>query len=389
MADKETDKEVREGLSGDPVKDAPVRDKVIVRTSLTGIAVNVLLSVFKAIAGIVSHSIAVVLDAVNNLSDALSSVITIVGTKLAGKKPDKKHPLGYGRIEYLTAMLVAALVLYAGITSLVESVKKIIEPQTPEYTTVSLIIISVAVPVKILLGTYVKRQGKKVNSSALEASGADALFDAILSASVLVCALVFIFFHVSLEAYVGVVIALFIIRAGFEMMRDTLSDILGRRADVEETKLIKSIISEEPEVMGAYDLILNNYGPDKNYGSVHVELRDTMTVEELDRLTRRLEETVYRKTGVILTGIGVYSHNTGDDEAAQIRNNVRKIVLQHDFALQSHGFYVDTEAKKMRMDVVFSFDADVKEDLAILYKELQEAYPGYDISITPDVDVSD
>ena len=388
MAEKDKEKQSAE-LVGDPIKDTAVRDKVIIKTSITGIAVNVLLAAFKAVAGIVSHSIAVVLDAVNNLSDALSSVITIIGTRLAGKKPDKKHPLGYGRIEYLTAMLVAAIVLYAGITSLVESVKKIIEPQTPEYTTVSLIIIAVAVPVKILLGTFVKRQGRKVNSAALEASGADALFDAILSASVLICALIFIFFKVSLEAYVGVIIALFIIRAGFEMMRDTLSDILGRRADVEVTKKIKSIIKEEPEVMGAYDLILNNYGPDRNYGSVHLELRDTMTVEELDRLTRRVEESVYRKTGVILTGIGVYSYNTGDDEAARIRNKVREIILPHDFALQSHGFYVDTEAKKMRLDVVFSFDADVKEALAILYDELQEAYPEYDISITPDVDVSD
>ena len=386
MSDKE---KTAEALGGDPVKATAARNKVIVKTSITGIAVNVLLAAFKAAAGIISHSIAVVLDAVNNLSDALSSVITIIGTRLAGKRPDKKHPLGYGRIEYLTAMLVAAIVLYAGITSLVESIKKIIDPQTPEYTTVSLIIIAVAVPVKILLGSFVKRQGKKVNSAALEASGADALFDAILSASVLICALIFIFFKLSLEAYVGVVIALFIIRAGFEMMRDTLSDILGRRADVEVTKKIKSIIKEEPEVMGAYDLILNNYGPDRNYGSVHLELRDTMTVEELDRLTRRVEESVYRKTGVILTGIGVYSYNTGDDEAAQIRNKVREIVLPHDFALQSHGFYVDTEAKKMRLDVVFSFDADVKESLAILYGELQAAYPDYDISITPDVDVSD
>ncbi|MBO4862251.1 MAG: cation transporter [Firmicutes bacterium] len=388
MADKEKEK-TAEALGGDPVKATAARNKVIVKTSITGIAVNVLLAAFKAAAGIISHSIAVVLDAVNNLSDALSSVITIIGTRLAGKRPDKKHPLGYGRIEYLTAMLVAAIVLYAGITSLVESIKKIIDPQTPEYTTVSLIIIAVAVPVKILLGSFVKRQGKKVNSAALEASGADALFDAILSASVLICALIFIFFKLSLEAYVGVVIALFIIRAGFEMMRDTLSDILGRRADVEVTKEIKSIIKDEPEVMGAYDLILNNYGPDRNYGSVHLELRDTMTVEELDRLTRRVEESVYRKTGVILTGIGVYSYNTGDDEAAQMRNKVREIVLPHDFALQSHGFYVDTEAKKMRLDVVFSFDADVKESLAILYGELQAAYPDYDISITPDVDVSD
>lgn len=375
--------------SEDTAKAVETRDKTIIRTSFIGIGANVLLAAFKAAVGIVSHSIAVVLDAVNNLSDALSSVITIIGTKLAGKKPDKKHPLGHGRIEYLTALLVAALVLYAGITSLVESIKKIIEPQTPEYSTVSLIIIAVAVVVKILLGRFVKSQGEKVNSSALIASGADATFDAVLSLSVLVCALIFIFFHISLEAYVGVIIALFIIRAGFEMMRDTLSDILGRRADVEVTREIKRIINEEPEVMGAYDLILNNYGPDKNYGSVHLELRDTMTVEELDRLTRRVEESVFRKTGVILTGIGVYAYNTGDDLAAHIRNEVQRIVMGHGWALQMHGFYVDTEAKKMRFDVVLSFEADVKEVLEHLYGEIGAAYPDYSIAITPDVDISD
>ena len=376
-------------VSVDPAKAVQTRDKTIIRTSFVGIGANVLLAAFKAVVGIVSHSIAVILDAVNNLSDALSSVITIIGTKLAGKKPDKKHPLGHGRIEYLTALLVAAIVLYAGITSLVESIKKIITPETPDYTNVALVIIAVAVVAKILLGRFVKRQGEKVNSSALVASGADATFDAILSASVLVCALIFIFFKISLEAYVGVIISLFIIRAGFEMMRDTLSDILGRRADPEVSKEIKSIIKEEPEVMGAYDLILNNYGPDRNYGSVHMELRDTMTVDELDRLTRRVEEAVYRKTGVILTGIGVYAYNTGNDEAAHIRNDVQRMVMTHDWALQIHGFYVDTEAKKMRMDVVFSFEADVKESLEHLYEEIQTAYPDYNISITPDVDVSD
>ncbi|MBQ9825626.1 MAG: cation transporter [Firmicutes bacterium] len=386
---KNRDDHAAEAAGGDPIKTTINRNKVIVKTSLTGIAVNVLLAAFKAGAGLVSHSIAMVLDAVNNLSDALSSVITIIGTRLAGKRPDKKHPLGHGRIEYLTALLVAAIVLYAGITSLVESIKKIITPETPDYTNVALVIIAVAVVAKILLGRFVKRQGEKVNSSALVASGADATFDAILSASVLVCALIFIFFKISLEAYVGVIISLFIIRAGFEMMRDTLSDILGRRADPEVSKEIKSIIKEEPEVMGAYDLILNNYGPDRNYGSVHMELRDTMTVDELDRLTRRVEEAVYRKTGVILTGIGVYAYNTGNDEAAHIRNDVQRMVMTHDWALQIHGFYVDTEAKKMRMDVVFSFEADVKESLEHLYEEIQTAYPDYNISITPDVDVSD
>ena len=164
------------------------REKAIVKTSVVGIVTNIVLVAFKAAVGLVSNSIAIILDAVNNLSDALSSVITIIGAKLGAKKPNKKHPLGYGRIEYLSSMLVAGIVLYAGITSLVESVKKIIHPEKADYSIVSLIIVAVAIVVKLVLGRYVKKQGKKHNSGALVASGSDALFDAILSASVLASA---------------------------------------------------------------------------------------------------------------------------------------------------------------------------------------------------------
>ena len=365
------------------------REKVIVRTSIIGILANVLLAGFKAAIGLATRSIAVTLDAVNNLSDALSSVITIIGAKLGGKKPDKKHPLGYGRIEYLSSMIVAAIVLYAGITALVESIKKIIEPEPAEYTMVSLLIIAAAVVVKLLLGRYVKAQGEKVNSGALIASGSDASFDAILSASVLASAVIFMIWGISLEAYVGVVIAAFIIKAGIEMLSETLSDIIGQRADAEMSKTIKKLVAEEPEVRGAYDLILYNYGPDKNYGTLHMELPDTMTVEEVDVLTRKVQNKVFHETGVILTGIGVYSYNTSDDEAAQMRNHVQEKVLEHDWAIQMHGFYVDTVGKLIRFDVVLSFDADRKEALDTLNAELKEMYPDYTPVIVPDVDTSD
>ena len=365
------------------------RDQVIIRTSIIGIGTNVLLAAFKAAVGFASNSIAVTLDAVNNLSDALSSIITIVGTKLAGKLPDKKHPMGHGRVEYLSAMVVSGIILYAGITSLVESVKKIIHPEKPDYSVTSLLIIAVAVGAKLLLGRFVQKQGEKVNSGSLAASGADALFDAVLSSSVLGSAIIFMLTGISLEAVVGAGISFAIVRSGIEMMKDTLDQILGVRADKEVTDRIKVILQEEPEVMGAYDLILYNYGPDKNYGSVHVELPDTMTVEEVDRLTRRAEQRVYRETGVILTGIGVYSCNTGDNEAAKIRNDVQERILRHDWALQCHGFYLDMEKKEMRFDVVMSFDIKPKEGLEILYKEMQEAYPDYKVQIAPDVDISD
>ena len=371
------------------VQAAGERDAVIVKTSVIGILTNVALAAFKAAVGIISNSIAVILDAVNNLSDALSSIITIVGTKLAGRLPDKKHPLGYGRIEYLSAMIVSGIVLYAGITSAVESVKKIIHPEAADYSVISLVIIGVAVGVKLVLGRYVKAQGEKVNSGSLVASGSDAMFDAILSSSVLVSAIIFLLTGLSLEAWVGVVISLFIIKSGVEMMIETLNEILGQRADKEITDKIKTILTQEPEVRGAYDLIMYNYGPDKDYASVHLELPDTMTAADVDKLTRRLERKVYAETGVILTGVSLYSFNTGNDEAARIQSDVSRRVMAHDWALQMHGFYVDTEAKEMRFDVVMSFDIRPREGVEIISREIGQAYPGYSLMVVPDVDVSD
>lgn len=362
------------------------RENAIVRTSVIGILTNVFLASFKAVIGLITNSIAITLDAVNNLSDALSSVVTIIGAKLGAKQPNKRHPLGFGRIEYLSSMIVAAIVLYAGITSCVESIKKIISPEKADYSAVSLIIISVAIVVKIVLGLYVKKQGKKYKSGALSASGSDALFDAILSASVLISAIVFIIFNISLEAYVGVVISGFIVKAGIEMMIETVNDILGKREDKEELDKIRKIICEESDVRGAYDLILFNYGPSKNYGTVHLELPDTMTVEDVDKLTRRLQEKVFVETGVILTGIGVYSYNTKDAEAVKIRDEIRKIVLSHEWGLQLHGFYADTVKKTIRFDVVISFDIDRAEAYKIISSEVQAAYPDYKIQVVPDID---
>ena len=365
------------------------RNRVIIRTSIISIATNVLLAAFKAVVGIVSNSIAVTLDAVNNLSDALSSIITIVGTKLAGRTPTKKHPLGYGRIEYLSAMIVAGIVLYAGITSAVESVKKIIWPEEADYSTVSLIIIAVAVLVKVLLGTYVRRQGRLSNSGSLVASGSDALFDAVLSASVLASALIFLYTGLSLEAWVGALISVFIIKSGIEMMRETLDELLGQRADSKLTKQVKKILCEEPAVSGAYDLVIHNYGPSLNLASVHLELPDTMTVQEVDDITRRLTAKVYKETGILLAGVGVYSCITCNEVAAQVQHEVRRLVLAHDWVLQMHGFYLNAETRQMHFDAVLDFGIQPAEAQRILQDELHAAFPDYEIYVAIDINVSD
>lgn len=366
------------------------RDRKIIRTSIIGILANIFLVAFKAFIGLTSNSIAIVMDAVNNLSDAASSVITIIGTKLARKEADRKHPFGYGRIEYLSAMVISVLVLYAGITAFIESVKKIITPETPDYTPVALIIVAAGVVVKIALGLYVKSVGKKVNSDSLINSGQDATLDSIISASTLVAAAVYIIFHISLEAWLGAVIAVVIIKSGIEMLRDTLSKILGERADAELAREIKHTVNSFPEVLGSYDLVLHNYGPDAFHGSVHIEVPDTFTADELDRLTRKLTAAVYEKTGVILTAVGVYSSNTKDALAVETRKRVSEIALSHEHVMQMHGFYFDSEEKSIRFDIIVSFDAkDRREVCRQVTADMQKAFPDYRLEIVLDTDFSE
>lgn len=366
------------------------RDQIIVRTSVIGIIANLFLAGFKAVVGLVSGSIAIVLDAVNNLSDALSSVITIIGTKLASRRPDRNHPFGHGRIEYLSAIIISVIVLYAGVTSLIESIKKIIAPTTPDYSAASLVIIAVAVLVKLLLGRYVKGVGEKVNSGALVDSGKDAMLDSVISASTLLAAVVFLLAHVSLEAWLGAVISLVIIKSGVEMLQESLSEILGERADPELTKAIKRTIAEFPGVHGAYDLVLHNYGPNTMIGSVHIEVDDVMTADQLDVLERDITQAIIEQYHVILAGIGIYSHNTHDDLASQILGDARRVAMSYEYVLQLHGFYIDAAAKVIRFDVIVDYAAPDAEAIhADIIRQVKALYPDYDVQVTLDVDISD
>ena len=366
------------------------REKTIVRTSVIGIAANVLLAAFKAVVGLMSNSIAIVLDAVNNISDAGSSLITIVGTKLAGREPDKKHPFGYGRIEYLSAMIISVIVLYAGVTSFIESVKKIIHPETPDYSAVSLIIVAVAVVVKILLGRYVKSVGVRVNSDSLINSGEDAALDSVISASTLVAAGVFLIFHVSLEAWLGALISLVIVKSGVGMLRGTISQILGERNDAELARSIKQTVTSFPEVQGAYDLVLNNYGPDTWNGSIHIEVPDTCPAEQLDPLIREITMKVLREHRVVLTAVGVYSVNTKDPEIVEIRKQVNEIAFSHPHVKQLHGFYLDREQKTMRFDIVVSLDApDRRAVCSEVSAEVRKAFPDYELQLAMDTDFAE
>jgi len=365
------------------------RTKEIVKVSYKGIAVNLVLVAFKAFVGLLANSIAVILDAVNNLSDALSSVITIVGTKLAGRAPDKKHPYGYGRIEYITSSIIAVIVLAAGVTSLKESIEKVIAPSETSYTAVSLVIIAAAVATKFLLGRYFGKKGRELNSASLSASGTDAVFDSIISLATLVSALINVVFHLNLEGILGVIISLFILMTGIEIMRDTMNDIIGVRAGEELSAKVKEKINSFPGVHGSYDLILHSYGPEENFASVHVEVDDDMTARQFDELTRQIVPEVYREYGVLLT-IGLYATNTYNETSQQIKETARREIAKYPQILQMHGFYVDENRKQVSMDLIFDFKETDRAAIAETIKRaLEKEFPDYGFHIVLDRDFSD
>lgn len=366
------------------------REKVVIKTSIISILSNIVLAGFKAVVGLLANSIAIVSDAVNNLSDALSSIITIIGTKLAGKAPNKKHPYGYGRIEYMTSLIVSAIVLYAGVTALIESIKKIIHPEVADYSIVTLIIIIAGIIVKFILGLYVKKKGKDVNSDSLVASGSDAFNDAILSISVLASAIIYLIFKISLEAYVGVLLSIFIIKAGIELIKESVDNMLGVRVESELAKNIKKDVIKEKDVRGAFDLVLNNYGPDKYLGSIHIEVPDTLSVAEVDKISRNITKNIMNKYGVILHTIGIYSVNTKNEKIIEIQKDIRNIVFSHKGILQMHGFYLDEQDKTISFDIIIDFNIKDREELyKLIFDEIQEKYKDYKLNIILDVDISD
>lgn len=361
------------------------RQKIIVKTSIIGIAVNLILVAFKAVIGILTNSIAITLDAVNNLTDALSSIITIIGTKLAGKAPDKDHPYGYGRIEYFSSVIIAAIVLWAGITALMESWPKIFTPDVTNYTTVSLVIIAVAVAVKFVLGRYVKGVGEKINSQALVASGSDAFFDAILSLSTLVAAIISIFFHISLEGILGVIISIVIIKASIDMLKETLDSMIGARVDSELSRKIKDSICELPEVYGAYDLSLHNYGPEDMQGSVHVEIDDSLTALEIHNLTRQISVKIFEEFSIILT-VGIYARN---EKFSNIRDDLYEIASKYEEVLEIHGFIVYEEQNLITFDIIVDFDADRQQVKSKILDEIKTKHPQFNYIMIDDYDISD
>lgn len=356
--------------------EANVRNKKIVRTSVIGILGNIALVAMKAFIGIVTGSSSIISDAINNLSDALSSMVTIVGTKLSEKKPNKKHPYGYGRIEYLTATVVAALILFAGGSAIYESIVSLVNGEQPQYNWVAFLIIGLGIAVKLALGLFFRIRGKKLESGALKNSGTDALFDVLLSLATLVTALISYFTGVHLEGYAGILIGLFILRSGILAMKESLSPILGERIDDKWARQIKADICAHPGVKGAYDLILHSYGEEKKIGSIHIEVEDDISAKEIFALEREIQAYMYEKYGIIMT-VGIYASSDSDPISKEIKSKLLSYVKEEKDILQCHGFYFDPERELVSFDIIVSFDSSksAEEIGKSLVEKLEAEYP--------------
>ena len=369
-----------------------IREKEIIKTSFIGIIGNFFLVAFKAFVGIIAGSISIIMDAVNNFTDALSSIITIIGTKLSNKKPNKKHPYGYGRIEYITSTLIAMLILFAGAMAIYESIKSIIDyfqnGTMPTFEIYSIIIIAAAILVKVLIGLFFKNKGNKIDSDALKASGMDALFDSILSTSTLVGMFIAKYLSFYIEGYLGIIIGIFILKSGFEVLKEALSSMIGDRFDKDYIKEIKEEINKIDGVRGCYDIILNSYGHDKNIGSVHIGVSDNLTAKEIQAIERNITAMMYYKYNTIMT-VGIYAENFSDEYTKEMYEKILKIIKNYKDVLQVHGFYIDKDIKLINYDLVISFDdEDPEGTIAKIKKETEKIAEGFSVIINYDQDFS-
>lgn len=351
------------------------REGTVVTVSGLNILVNLIFAAIKVVIGLAVSSIAIISEGVNNATDSATSLITIVGTKLSAKHPTEKHPFGFGRIEYLTSLLISVLILFTGAELMESSVKRIFEPQEMSISYVTMAIIAVSALVKLALGLYTIKEGRRVDSSSLVALGTECRSDSVVSVITLVTALVFLVFHVSLDAYAGIIMSLIVLKAGFEVLKETLSDILGQAGEKELAQELYRIIRAEPLVLNAADMMLHNYGPDAYSGSVNVEIDHSKTVGEVYAALHELQLRIMHEKHITMV-FGIYAVDRDHAQIRQLREQVAAFVREQKHVTSYHALYIHPNGKDLYVDLVVDYDL---ADWEALRKEftayMAELYP--------------
>ena len=321
------------------VGDPAVRERYGALSGGVGILLNLLLSLGKFFAGLLTGSIAVTADAFNNLSDAGSSVVTLVGFKLAGQKADDGHPFGHGRIEYLAGLLVSLLILMVGVELGKTSIEKIFRPEQVDFSLVTVVIFIASILVKLWMCLFNRNLGRRIGSAAMEATATDSLSDVVATSAVLAGTLVGEFTGVSIDGWVGVVVAIFILRAGWGAAKDTVDPLLGSAPDPALVKEIQDVVLSHKQVVGMHDLVIHDYGPGRRMCSFHAEVPQNADIMEAHDAIDHIEREIYQKFGVETTA-HMDPIATEDEAVNNLREQVRDLVREVNPDMNIHDFRV-------------------------------------------------
>ena len=358
------------------------REDIIQVTSGLNVVMNILIAATKVVVGLLASSIAIVSEGINNAADAMTSVLTLVGTRLAMKHPDKEHPFGYGRIEYLTSLIIAVLILFSGTEALISSVKLIFNPEELSISYISLIIVAVFAVVKYLAGVYTINVGKKTQSDSLEAVGIDCKNDSFISLVTIISALVFLLLHLNIDAFAGIFTSFMIIKAGYGVLKETISKLLGRAGDSDLAKQLYEIIRSQDFIINAADMMLHNYGPDAYSGSVNIELDHKFTIGQVYQKLHQLQLEIMYKYKVVMV-FGIYAVDNDNPDSKKLRENIAKFVIGKENVKSYHAVYIEPTSNAIYCDLVVNYELRDWDNLEKEFKDyMKSLYPENNIILT-------
>lgn len=363
-------------------QDPETREGIIQGTSFLGILVNLLVASVKVILGLLASSMAIISEGINNASDALTSVLTLLGSKLAGKKPDAKHPFGYGRIEYLTSLVIAVLIIITGVEMIKSSIELIFNPKEMDISLVAIIAVAISAVIKFILGVYTIKMGGKADSETLRAVGLDCRNDSFISLVTIASAIIFIVFEVSIDAYVGIFMSILVLKIGVEVLIDTIGELIGRPGEEELAKKLYKEIKSEEIILNAADMKLHNYGPEKYSGSVNVEIDHEKTVEEVYEKLHALQLHIMHEYDVTMV-FGIYAVDNDHEEVKAIRKSVGSFLKSHEHILNFHAIYLEPETNKLYCDLVVDYKLKDWDSLREEFTNyMRELYPNNELVLT-------
>ncbi|AJH01849.1 cation diffusion facilitator family transporter [Clostridium beijerinckii] len=371
------------------IKDDTVRNSYGVLGGIIGIVVNIILFIIKLSVGVIVSSIAIMADAFNNLSDAASSLITILGFKLSNKPADREHPFGHGRIEYLSALIVAFMVMLVGLQFIKSSFERIVNPSPVAFELVSFILLIVSIFFKIWLSKFNKFIGEKINSSALKAASTDALGDVFTTTCVAISFLASKFTSFPIDGYIGMFVALFIVYAGFNLVKDTINPLLGEAPDPELVESIEKMVLSYDNILGSHDLIIHNYGPGKCMASIHAEIPGNINVVDIHEVIDKAEREISKALKIYLV-IHIDPICVIEGEVKEAYDDILSIIEKYDYIESIHDFRVvgKGDIKNLIFDVVIESSKKLSitdtELINIISEGVKKYHPSYNCVITID-----